>query len=103
MKNYSEKDFKTLTGDDTETRAIYRFVSDDEMVEANFFFEIGNVELRGIAHGDKYLKEKHGGIIHAVYPFLRPERDPSRKPPESKEALKSLVHRLKQMEVYKDE
>lgn len=103
MDTYTENDFKILTGDDTETTAIYRFISEDEMVEANFFFEIGNVELRGIAHGKKYLRAKHGGIIHAVYPFLRPENDPSRKPPESKNILRSLVSRLKQMEVFKNE
>jgi hypothetical protein len=93
---YTAEDFKILTGDETETQAIYAFISEDEMVEANFFFRPGNVEVRGIIHkeGD------HGGTLHIVYPLVNPVGDP-RTPPKAEEVLKSIVGRLKEMNVYK--
>lgn len=96
MKPYTKRSFKTLTGDDTETQAIYRFESKDGMIEANFFFKPGNVETRGLIH----KSGAHDGILHIVHPFAYPVGY-MRKPPAPDKILHAIVRRLKYMEVYK--
>jgi len=96
MPVYTENDFNTLTGDDTETTAIYRFESKDGVIEANFFFVPGNVETRGLIH----RQGAHGGILHIVHPFAYP-KGYFRKPPSPDKILHCVLKRLKHMEVYK--
>jgi len=79
---YKESDFTTSnnTGD---KRIAYVFES--ENVFANFFWEPGSAEVRGMV-GDE-------GVLHMAFPLLTRGADMSR-PPSSEKVLKAIVQKL---------
>jgi len=91
---YKKEDFNILSGDNTgDIRIAYVFESKDGKVTANFFFEPGNVQVRGLISG----KGDIIGTIHIVYPLLNPVGDP-RKLPDASEILNSIISKLKRGE-----
>jgi len=89
---YTAKDFETIY--ETDIKANYTFKSKDGYIEANFFFEKGNVETRGLIHGTDE-------IIHIVYPFANPEGHSEL--PDTERILDSIIRRLKEMGIKKRE
>ena len=83
---YKPSDFKILSGDDTDdVRIAYVFESNDGKVMANFFFEPGNVKVRGLV-GDH-------GCLQISYPLINPVGDPRPVPPPEM-ILKTIITRL---------
>jgi hypothetical protein len=82
-KEYKANDFKVILGIDKtgDVRVPFRFESKDGKVQANFFWEQGNVELRAIV-GET-------GLLHIAYPFVY-----SSTLPDPRRILASLLNRL---------
>lgn len=88
---YKENDFEIIK--ETDSKAVYQFNSKDAMIQANFFFKKGNVETRGLVYNT------NNDIIHIVYPFAN--HDGYSKVPAPQEILRTIVNRLKEMEIKK--
>lgn len=82
---YERSDFEISQGDKGVT---YHFESKDRKVEANFFYEPGSVETRGLI-----CQGTRTGIFHIVYPLLCPKGN-YREPPEAEVILDSIILRL---------
>ena len=95
MNNYTLKDFKIVK--DVDPRIAFGIESKDSNISCNFFWTKGNVELRGLIFNDS------SKLIHIAYPFANKDGF-TEMPYNIKECIiESLVKRLKEMEVYKNE
>ena len=79
---YKESDF-SVNNDTGDKRIAYVFESSD--VLANFFWEPGNAEVRGMVGNE--------GLLHMTFPLLTRGADMS-KPPSSSKVLKAIVQKL---------
>jgi hypothetical protein len=82
-KEYKADDFEVILDTDKtgDARVPFRFESKDGKVQANFFWEQGNVELRAIV-GET-------GLVHIAYPFAY-----SSTLPDPRRILASLLNHL---------
>jgi len=78
-----------------DKRVPFMLVSKDGNVEANFFWEPNNVELRGL-YGDA----DGGGTIGIAYPFGNYRGGGVLKDVKEEKVLNSLVKRLKEINKY---
>ena len=75
-----------------DKRVPFMLMSKDGNVEANFFWEPDNVELRGL-YGDS-------GTIHIAYPFGNYRGGGLLKDVKEEKVLNSVIRRLKEINKY---
>lgn len=85
---YKETDFTVLKGYEKtgDKRIAYQFNSKDGKITANFFFEPGNVQTRGL------ILDKD--VLHIIYPLTNPINNPQ-KIPDDQDILISIIKKLK--------
>lgn len=95
---YKSLDFKIIPREKTwapDKRIPFELHSKDGNVQANFFWEPDNVQLRGL-YGDANA----GGTIHIVYPMANYRGGGLLKDVKEEKILNSLVKRLKEINKY---
>lgn len=90
---YTMADFKIAQGTARtgDKRIPFMFTSKDGKVQANFFWEPDNVEVRGIIF--------NGSIVNIAYPFAN--RHGCGTLPKPSAILTSIIRRLREMDVTK--
>jgi len=91
INTYSSSDFTVR--EDPDPRIAYSIESKDGQISANLFNQKGNVELRGMV-GDN-------DTVHIAYPLAN--KSGAEKAPESSLIVKSLVRRLNEKNIKKQE
>jgi len=94
LKKYKLKDFKVLKGLDktNDNRIAYILKTKDNIIEANFFWEKNNVEVRGLIWNKDLIKATFG----IAYPFAN--RNNYGFIPEPEKIINSIITHLDRKE-----
>jgi len=98
-RDYKPSDFKIIHSSKMlfpDKRIPFMFESKDGNVQANFFWEPNNVELRGL-YGDVDGDVDGGGTIGIAYPFANYRGGGVFSSIKEERILDSLVKRLKEI------